>query len=86
MGNTNMMLSATLYVVARLEARPDKIEQLKTVLVELVSATRTEKGCLRYELLHNQASLTDFTFVEEWASEADLEAHLKSEHIQTALN
>jgi quinol monooxygenase YgiN len=34
--------------------------------------------------LQNQADSTDFTFVEEWETQALLEAHLASAHIEEA--
>lgn len=73
-------------VVARVIALPDKIEQLKAVLIELIEPTRAEVGCIQYDLLQNTSDPTDFTFVEEWSSTAALEAHLTSQHLQKAIN
>ncbi len=74
-----------LHVVARITARPDTVAQTRTLLQNLLEPTRRELGCLRYTLLHNHADPTDFTFVEEWADQAALDAHLASPHIQAAL-
>ncbi|MCZ7625998.1 MAG: antibiotic biosynthesis monooxygenase [Candidatus Methylomirabilota bacterium] len=71
-------------VVARVVARPGKIEELRVVLQGLVEPTRREPGCVTYELLQNRADPTDFTFVEEWRSEAELDAHLQSSHVRNA--
>jgi quinol monooxygenase YgiN len=79
------MPNSTLRVIARVIAYPATIEPLKALLVGLLEPTRQETGCLQYDLLQNQSDPTDFTFVEEWESEAALEAHLASEHIQAAL-
>lgn len=79
MSNTN------LRVVARLCAYPDKVEELKTLLLGLLNPTQQEAGCVQYDLLQNLDEPTDFTFVEEWESETALEAHLASAHIQAAL-
>jgi quinol monooxygenase YgiN len=73
-------------VVARVIALPDKIEQLKAVLIELIEPTRAEAGCIQYDLLQNTSDPTDFTFVEEWKSTAALETHLTSQHLQKAIN
>lgn len=72
-------------VILRLAAKPDKVEELKRVLIGLVAPTRKEAGCLSYEILQNRADPTDFTFVEEWASEAALDAHWATPHVQDAL-
>src|SRR4028118_893224 len=78
------MSQTTLRVVARVIARPEKVEQAKSILTKLVEATRQEEGCITYELLQNHQDVTDFTFVEEWESQALLEAHLASAHIAQA--
>ena len=72
-------------VILRLSARPDKVEELKGILTGLVAPTRKEAGCLSYEIFQNCADPCDFTFVEEWASDAALDAHWKAPHVQDAL-
>ena len=73
---------STLRVVAHLRAKPDKIEETKNALMSLVEPTRNETGCIVYELMQNDADPTDFTFVEEWSGNDELNAHLKTDHIQ----
>lgn len=72
-------------VILRLAAKPDKVEELKGILIGLVAPTRKEAGCLSYEIFQNRADPCDFTFVEEWASEAALDAHWATPHVQDAL-
>ncbi|MCY7384290.1 MAG: antibiotic biosynthesis monooxygenase [Microcoleus sp. CAN_BIN18] len=79
------MSKPTLRVVARLVAFPDKVAELKSLLLSIMEPSREDEGCIKYELLQNQADLTDFTFVEEWESAALLEQHLASNHIQAAV-
>ena len=78
-------MNPTLHVVAHIAARPDTVTEAQTLLQGLLEPTRREPGCLRYTLLHNPADPTDFTFVEEWADQAALDAHLASPHVQAAL-
>ena len=80
MSNTNVR------VVARVVAQPDKVEELRSVLVGLLAPTRAEEGCIQYDLLQNATDPTDFTFVEEWTSFSALEAHLGSDHLQAAIS
>ena len=70
-----------LRVVARITAKPDKVQDVRAILLGFVDPTRAEQGCVVYELLQNRTDPTDFTFVEEWASDAAFEAHHKSAHI-----
>jgi quinol monooxygenase YgiN len=79
------MAEETLKVIAHIRARPEKIEEMRAMLTGLVEPTRAEAGCLRYELLHNTADPTDFTFVEEWRDDSALESHFSTEHIKAAL-
>jgi quinol monooxygenase YgiN len=72
-------------VILRLAAKPDKVEELKAILTSLVAPTRKEAGCLSYEIFQNRADPCDFTFVEEWASDAALDAHWATPHVQDAL-
>lgn len=79
------MSDSTIRVVARAIALPDKVEELKAVLLSLLEPTDAEVGCIQYELLHNSSDPTDFTFVEIWKSHEHLDIHLASPHIQAAL-
>ncbi|TKB73563.1 MAG: antibiotic biosynthesis monooxygenase [Nitrospira sp.] len=72
-------------VVARVVARSDKVEELRALLHGLLEPTRQERGCVMYALLHNRTDPTDFTFVEEWANDAAIDAHLQTAHVQQAL-
>ncbi len=71
-----------LRVVARIKAKAENTDEVRRLLLALVEPTRKEPGCLSYELLQNRKDPTDFTFVEEWASEADFESHSTSDHIR----
>lgn len=67
------------------ESCPDKIDETRSLLAGLVEPTRKEPGCASYELLQNRADPTDFTFVEEWESEAAINAHFSTDHVRAAL-
>ncbi len=77
------MTTRTLKVVAHLTAKPDKIEETRAALLALIEPTRAEDGCLVYELAQNNGDPTDFTFIEEWTTDAALDAHLESEHLRS---
>ena len=78
------MSQSTIHVVARIVAKPEAVTQLQAVLAALLEPTRQEAGCHRYTLLQNRQDPTDFTFVEEWASGAAIDAHMQTSHIQGA--
>jgi len=72
-------------VIGRVEAREGMREELYAALVTLVTHTRREAGCLRYELWEQDDRPGAFAFVEEWATGADLDAHLASAHMADAV-
>ncbi|PYS98171.1 MAG: antibiotic biosynthesis monooxygenase [Acidobacteria bacterium] len=72
----------TVIVVAHLKARPETIDATRELLTSLILPTRIEEGCVTYELYQNEADPTDFTFIEEWTSDEDLDAHLESDHLK----
>jgi quinol monooxygenase YgiN len=76
------MPASSLRVVARIKAKPEKVGEVRELLSGLVEPTRKESGCISYDLLQNTDDPTDFTFVEEWESEAALESHAASDHLK----
>ncbi len=78
------MAEDTLRVIARVKARPDKVNELRSALNSLIEPTRKEPGCLSYNLLQNNEDPTEFAFVEEWRNDAALESHLSSRHFKEA--
>ena len=72
-------------VVAHLQAKPGKEEELRTVLLGLVAPTRREPGCIKYELHGNEADPAEFSFIEEWTDGAALDAHFETDHIKDAI-
>ena len=75
----------SIRIVAKVVAKPESVDQVCSILSDLVEPTRNELGCINYELLQNRTDQTDFTFVEEWESDAAIDAHLTTKHIRDAL-
>lgn len=79
------MASDSLRVVATITALPDKAEEPKSILLGLIAPTRGEAGCIGYQLLQNNSDPSDFVFVEEWTSDAALDQHMTTPHLQDAV-
>lgn len=77
-------MSERIRVVARVAARAGKEDEMRTILRALVSATRLEAGCIRYELWEEQDREGGFVFVEEWESATHLDAHLSGANLSEA--
>lgn len=69
-------------VVAHFKPKPGMLESARELLLGFTVPTRKEKGCVFYDLHENLADPEDLTFIEEWQSAEDLDAHGKSDHIQ----
>ncbi len=68
--------------VAHFKPKPGKLDEARALLLGFCEPTRAEKGCVFYDLHVNPKDPDDITFIEEWESDADLDAHDKSPHIQ----
>ncbi len=79
------MSEKTLRVVAIMKAKPGKESELRALLEALVEPTSKEVGYLRYEMHGNINDPAEFVFIEEWQTEADLDTHLASPHLQAAI-
>jgi len=75
------MVDMTVHVVAHFIARPDTVDAVREVVTGFIEPTRKEDGCISYVLLRNDANPLEFTFVEEWASNAALDTHLQTPHL-----
>lgn len=72
----------SLTVIAHIRAKPGQESRVRQVLQGLLSPTGAEAGCINYDLHQSHTDPALFVFYENWASEAHLEAHAKSRHIQ----
>ena len=78
-------MSDAIRVLAKVVGRPDKVDDLISVLKSLIEPSRAESGCRQYQLLRSTSDPTLFTFVEEWESDAAMDEHLASDHVQAAI-
>jgi quinol monooxygenase YgiN len=69
-------------VVAHFKPKPGKLEEARRLLLGFTQPTRAEKGCVFYDLHENPNDPEDLTFIEEWETDEDLDAHGQSAHIQ----
>ena len=74
-------MSLHVHVIARHVARPETVDDVRRILLELIEPSRAEPGCLKYELLQNADGPADFTFVETFASHEALKAHAAAPYI-----
>jgi quinol monooxygenase YgiN len=70
-----------IYLLAHLKARPGHHSDLMAAAKTMISATRTEPGCIFYDL---NVSITDahsMVFVEAWQNREALAEHFETPHM-----
>lgn len=67
-----------LTLIAILQGKPDKRDDLLATLREFVKPTREEDGCVDYHLHISDDDPNQFIFYENWRSRSDLDVHLKT--------
>jgi quinol monooxygenase YgiN len=74
----------TLNVVATIPIDPARVDEAGPALAELAAASRSDEGCLRYEVYASTTVPGVFVTVEEWREQADLDAHMTQPHLGQA--
>jgi quinol monooxygenase YgiN len=75
------MSNQQVTIVARVLAKEEKRELVKSELLKLIEPTRAEEGCINYDLHQDDKNPNLFVFHENWASRALLEKHMGSAHL-----
>ncbi len=73
---------AKLTVVAKVVAKKDSVEKVKSELLKLTAPTRREDGCIDYRLHQDNNDPAVFIFYENWESLDSLEQHMNSPHFK----
>jgi len=80
--NTENMSSQKLTIVARILAKPESLELVKSELLKLIEVTRVEKGCINYDLHQDNENKNLFLFYENWESRELWQIHMKNQHLE----
>jgi quinol monooxygenase YgiN len=75
-------MAPLLTVVAEIQAKPGKEDALRRAVLALIEPTRKEDGCVQYDLHVHTSDPSRFVFYENWTSQAHLDRHAESPHIQ----
>jgi quinol monooxygenase YgiN len=71
-----------LTVVAKVVAKKNSVDLVKTELQKLIVPTKKENGCIEYKLHQDTVDPSMFIFYETWESQAFLEQHMSSDHFK----
>lgn len=70
-----------LTIVANIIAKPEKAELVKTELLKLIDITRSEPGCIQYDLHQDNEKPHHFLFFENWESRELWQTHMNAQHL-----
>ncbi|RIY32265.1 antibiotic biosynthesis monooxygenase [Psittacicella hinzii] len=72
-----------VYAIVKLQA--GKEGQFEEIAKPLIEASRKDKGCVSYNCGKVAGEDYTYTFVEQWQSQEDLQAHMNTDHFLTAI-
>jgi quinol monooxygenase YgiN len=76
------MKSKRITVLALMKAKDGMEETARQELLSLVNPTRSEPGCINYDLHQATDEKSLFMFFENWKSMEDLEKHRETPHLK----
>lgn len=71
----------TLTIVANIKANADKIDLVKAELLKLIEITRSEEGCINYDLHQDNDNPAHFMFYENWQTRELWQTHMTNQHL-----
>ena len=72
------MLIMNVYVTVK----PDQLDAFKAAILTNAAASRTEPGCIRFDVIQKKDDPYTFVLVEIYQNEAALDAHRQTPHFQ----
>lgn len=75
------MKNNQLTIVARIVAKDEKRDLVKSELLKLIDITRAEKGCINYDLHQDNQNPNLFLFHENWESRDLWQIHMNNAHL-----
>jgi quinol monooxygenase YgiN len=71
------MSDEKIVLVARLKVKNDKVEEAKKAALAIVADSRSETGCLNYDIHQSIEDETVFVWHETWANKTALDEHFQ---------
>lgn len=76
---------AELTIVANIIAAQNHTEEVKAELIKLIEFTRSEEGCINYDLHQDNDKPEHFMFYENWRTRELWQAHMEAQHLKDYL-
>ena len=79
------MAEAPIVISVITESVPGREDEVVSIFAALITPSRAEEGCLRYELSVSPDQPGTFLFYESFRDQAAIDAHVASAHFQAFL-
>ena len=79
-------MTKPLTIIARIEAKKNKIDLVRSELLKLIDPTHREQGCLQYDLYQDNENPAIFIFYENWENRELWQIHMKNKHLQAYMD
>ena len=76
------MTDEKITVLAKIKAKNGMAETVRQQALALVNPTRSEAGCISYDLHQSDEDENLFMFYENWISKQALDEHIQKPHLQ----
>ena len=70
-----------LTIVAKIEAKNNQIDLVKSELMKLIEPTLKEAGCIQYDLHQDNENPAIFLFYESWGNRELWQKHMNNAHL-----
>ena len=71
-----------MMIVAKLSVKPEKVNDFTAAAKEIIEKSNQESGCTFYQLYQDPYDASKFVFIEEYKSQAAVDAHFATEHFK----
>ena len=75
-------MDENLYLTARLKVKADKVEELKQAALAIVDDSRSEEGCISYNVHQSVEDETVFVWRECWKNKTVLDEHFEMDYVK----
>jgi quinol monooxygenase YgiN len=76
------MSDEKIVLIARLKVKDDKVEEAKAAALAIVAGSRTEEGCINYDVHQAIDDETVFVWNETWADKTALDEHFEKDYFK----
>ncbi len=79
-------MAKPLTIIARIEAKKNNVDLVKSELLKLIEPTRKEQGCLQYDLYQDNENPAIFIFYENWENRELWQIHMNNENLKAYMD